>query len=41
MVEGIKRDSRIGKMSTAEAKKAANKALENMGSSRHKVRLVT
>ena len=41
MVKGIKRDSRIGKMSTAEVKKAANKALENVGSSRHKVRLVT
>ena len=41
MVEGIMRDSRIGKMSTAEAKKAANKALENVGSGGHKVRSVT
>ena len=41
MVKGITRDSRVGNMSIAEVKKAANKALENVGSSRHKVRLVT
>jgi len=41
MVEGVTRDSRIGKMTTAEAKKAANKALENAGSGGHKARSVT
>jgi hypothetical protein len=41
MVEGIMRDSRIGKMSIVKAKKAANKVLEDVGSSRHKARSVT
>ena len=40
LVEGATRDSKIGKMSSAEAKKAVNKAIENAGGG-HKARSVT
>ena len=40
LVEGATRDSKIGKMSSAEVKKAVNKAIENAGG-RHKARSVT
>ena len=40
LVEGATRDSKIGKMSSAKAKKAVNKAIENAGGG-HKARSVT
>ena len=40
LVKGAMRDSQIGKMSLAEAKKVVNKAIKNVGG-RHKARSVT